>query len=62
MPVPAPVPLEPVLTARSGGRTRWVWVGALTALAAMGCALWWLDGLLDVYKRQDYLRAHGFEL
>lgn len=46
MPVPAPVPLEPVLTARSGGRTRWVWVGALTALAAMGCALWWLDGLL----------------
>lgn len=45
MPVPVPVPLDLFGSARSGRRGRWVWLGALAALAAAGCALWQLDWL-----------------
>lgn len=45
MPVPAPVPLEPLLSGRPHRRTRWVWLGMLAAAAAVGCVLWRLDWL-----------------
>ena len=45
MPVPAPVPLESYMTVRGGRHGRWVCLGALAALAAVGCVLWQLDWL-----------------
>lgn len=45
MPVPAPVPVESYMINRKGGHGRWVWVGALAALAAAGCVMWQLDWL-----------------
>ena len=45
MPVPAPVPLESYMPVRGGRHGRWVCLGALAALAAVGCVLWQLDWL-----------------
>lgn len=45
MPVPAPVPLEPLLPGRTHRRTRWVWLGVLAAAAAVGWVLWRLEWL-----------------
>ena len=45
MPMPAPVPLEPLLPGRTHRRTRWVWLGVLAAAAAVGWVLWRLEWL-----------------